>query len=91
MQRALVLALLHVNQAFHAPRTKPVLRAAPLKATESSVCALLSLNARGVTKRAVAAAEEELGAENVFATKSLTEAHVAAKKIYERRYKTVVA
>ena len=32
-----------------------------------------------------------MGAENVFATKSLTEAHVAAKKIYERRYKTVVA
>ena len=91
MQRALVLALLHVNQAFRAPRIKPVLRAASLQATDSSVCALLSLNARGVTKRAVAAAEEELGAENVFATKSLTEAHVAAKKIYERRYKTVVA
>ena len=91
MQLALVLALLHVNQAFQAPRIKPVLRAAPLQATDASVCALLSLNARGVTKRAVAAAEEELGAENVFATKSLTEAHVAAKKIYERRYATVVA
>ena len=40
MQLALVLALLHLNQAFQAPRGTPVLRAAPLQATESGVCAL---------------------------------------------------
>ena len=49
MQSLLVLALLHLNQAFHAPRSKPVLRAAPLQATDSSVCALLSLNAVSYT------------------------------------------
>ena len=87
MQRALVLALLHVNQAFHAPR-KPY-RAAPLKATESSG-ALPSLNARGVTKCAVAAAEEEW-APRMCLRRSRDRAHVAAKKIYERRYKTVAA
>ena len=81
----------HALLAPHRVRRAPPLLAAAATNEPPRGCALLSLNARGVTKRAVAAAVDELGADNVFATKSLDEAHVAAKTIYDRRYDCVVA
>ena len=100
MKHAAIAILLAGAAAWSAPRSRAATVAAPrataddAAATASappSVCAVLSLNARGVTARAVAEAEKALGAEAVFATSSLREAAAAAKVIESRRYDVVVA
>lgn len=102
---ALVLAAVPWPASAYAPRGVPAaagrrpaprpsvveaVEAAP-EAGERRVCAMLSLNARGVSRKAVRAAEAALGAEHVFATGSLDEAEVAAKTIVDRGYGYVVA
>ncbi|KAH8061779.1 hypothetical protein JL722_3733 [Aureococcus anophagefferens] len=82
---------LAVAAAFAPPRGP--LRASPARgasaagATTSAgddVCAMLSLNARGVNGATVRAAREALGEAHVFATASLDEAEVAARVIVDR-------
>jgi len=58
---------------------------------DGRVAVLLSLNARGVSRRAVEAARSCVPAEDVFATSSLEEARVAADVIVARGYGTVVS
>lgn len=52
---------------------------------------LFSLNARGVSKRAIKAARERVPVEDVFVTASLEEAEVAASEIVRRGYAIVVS
>ena len=89
---------LAVAAAFAPPRGP--LRASPARgasaagATTSAgddVCAMLSLNARGVNGATVRAAREALGEAHVFATASLDEAEVAARVIVDRGYGVVLA
>ena len=58
---------------------------------ESRVAVVLSLNARGVSSRAVDAALSCVPSEDVYATGTLEEARVAAEAIVERGYGTVVS
>mmetsp|Transcript_27262 Transcript_27262/g.88080 ORF Transcript_27262/g.88080 Transcript_27262/m.88080 type:complete len:375 (-) Transcript_27262:405-1529(-) len=93
MRVALVGVLAAAAEAFVVPppgRRLAVRDAAPAT-DEEKVAVLLSLNARGVSWRAVEAARACVPSADVFPTASLEEARVAAEEIVRRGYGTVVS